>query len=595
MKKRRLTYVLLLGFALLCVALLACATQVAPGGGPEDKLPPRIAAVYPAPNTTNHPNELYVKLEFDEWINASIPRSAVSISPPIEKKMKFEVSGKTLELTSRAELDENTTYTITFAGGVKDLRGNALAKPFHVVFSTGAVIDTLTIVGRVMVNDTMLRKSLFPSIGLFLMGPEREQRKYLNKYRDTVTKALDSLPMLAKEPPLFITRTDSSGNFTLTGLKAGLYRVVAFLDGNGNQKLEPASEIAGVWTQDLQLDEKTMDTIWVPLADHDTTHLELESVNQPYADVMEAVFTRPVYFDSAFADTSNCSLASSEGDTLHPRKVYLGANSNKPQFYFDPAPKKEVLYKFLCKSGKDSLFRTLDTNRNEIDWEWVEKPSDTLPPAVAKATVRSRSKTAMPEDSVIVAYNKPVSDSLVDQFFVVVNKDTVEVPVERLDPIRFVVKNKEPWPTDAKISFLRGYQDTTLAKADSNGVRDTVIQLKYNSLVRFETVPKLKFAKLRGKIPGANANAYVRLKSIESSAYYYASCGADGSFAFNDLVEGSYFLDYYYPEDGKRDPDAGSLLPFRYGLAWRAPTDTVKIANGDNELENLITNLPTLK
>ena len=61
--------------------LLSCATQVAPGGGPEDKLPPRVAAVYPAPNTTNHPNELYVKLEFDEWINASVPRSAVSISP----------------------------------------------------------------------------------------------------------------------------------------------------------------------------------------------------------------------------------------------------------------------------------------------------------------------------------------------------------------------------------------------------------------------------------------------------------------------------------------------------------------------------------
>ena len=68
--------------SLLSALLVACATQVAPSGGPEDKLPPRVAGVYPAPNTTNHPNELMVKLEFDEWINASIPRSAVSISPP---------------------------------------------------------------------------------------------------------------------------------------------------------------------------------------------------------------------------------------------------------------------------------------------------------------------------------------------------------------------------------------------------------------------------------------------------------------------------------------------------------------------------------
>ena len=123
-------------FAALLVAMLAsCATQVAPSGGPEDKLPPRVAGVYPAPNTTNHPNELMVKLEFDEWINALIPRSAVSISPPIDKKLRFEVSGRTLVLSSRAVLDTGTTYTITFAGGIKDLHGNALAKPFLAAFS----------------------------------------------------------------------------------------------------------------------------------------------------------------------------------------------------------------------------------------------------------------------------------------------------------------------------------------------------------------------------------------------------------------------------------------------------------------------------
>lgn len=168
----------MLALAITCTALglwlVSCATQVAPGGGPEDKLPPRIAAVYPAPGTTNHPNELYIKLEFDEWINPSIPRNAVSISPPIEKKMRFEVSGKTLELTSRGLLDTGTTYTVTFAGGIKDLRGNSLAKPFQVVFSTGAHIDSLKLSGRIMVNDSMMKKKLYPSIGLFLMGTERE-------------------------------------------------------------------------------------------------------------------------------------------------------------------------------------------------------------------------------------------------------------------------------------------------------------------------------------------------------------------------------------------------------------------------------------
>lgn len=581
-------------FVVAVCLLIACATQVAPSGGPEDKLPPRVAGVYPAPNTTNHPNELFVKLEFDEWINASVPRSAVSISPPIEKKIRFEVSGKTLVLTSRAELDTGTTYTVTFAGGIKDLRGNALAKPFQVVFSTGAVIDSLTLTGRVLVNDAMARKKSFPSIGLFLMGEERQTRHYLDKYRDTATHAIDSLPMLLKEPPLFVTRADSAGIFTLTGLKPGRYRVVAFADENGNQKIELATEHVGIWTQDLVLTEQSSDTLWVAVADMDTTHLELESVSQPFANVLEASFTRNVFFDSVFADTANCKLVSPEKEDLYPRKVYLGSRSNKPQFYFDPAPKSEVTYKFICAAGKDSLFRTLDTLRNEVDWEWLKMEGDTLPPEVSGAKMRSRAKSVFPDDSLIIFFNKPKLDSLENTFYIAVNKDTTQVEVIQIDPVRFAVVKKEPWGTDLSLNLLMGYMDTTLAAADSNGVRDTVIELKYKRLDKFETVSKLKFATLSGRIPGAKDGALVRLHSIESGMDYLEKCHGDGQFKFSDLMEGGYFMDYYYPEEGKLIPDGGSVDPFRFGSAWRAINDTLKLGNGDNALDQLAPSIPAL-
>lgn len=574
--------------------LFACATQVAPSGGPEDKLPPRVAAVYPAPNTTNHPNELLVKLEFDEWINASIPRSAVSISPPIEKKLRFEVKGKSLLLTSRAELDTGTTYTVTFAGGIKDLRGNALSKPFQVVFSTGAVIDSLTLSGRVLVNEAMVSKKQYPSIGLFLMGAERESRRYLDKYRDTATKALDSLPMLLKEPPLYTTRADSAGIFTLTGLKPGRYRVVAFSDENGNQKIELATEQVGIWTQDLILTEQSTDTLWVAIADMDSTHLELESVSQPYANVLEATFSRNVYFDSAFADTSNCYLVTPENVNIYPNLVYLGSSSNKPQFYFADAPKSEILYKFICSNGKDSLYRTLDTTRNEIDWEWKKMESDTLPPKVSSAKSISKSSMVFPEDSILVLFDKPKMDSLEDRFFTVINKDTSEVSVKQVDPVRFVIEKKSAWPTDATVDLLRAYKDTTLAAADSNGVRDTVVELKYKSLRKFEMVGKLKLATLSGKIPGAKNGALVRLRSAANGAKFIEKCGSAGEFKFNDLVEGGYFLDYYYPEEGKLVPDGGSVNPFRFGSAWKAVNDTLKVGNGDNTLEQLMPEIPAL-
>ena len=581
--------------ALVSAAFLSCATQVAPSGGPEDKLPPRVAAVSPAPNTTNHPNELLVTLEFDEWINASVPRSAVSISPPIDKKLRFEVSGKTLVLTSRAELDTGTTYTVTFAGGIKDLHGNALAKPFQVVFSTGAVIDSLTVSGHVLVNKEMANKKEFPSIGLFLLGEDRQSKHYLEKYRDTTTKEISKEPELLKEPPLYLTRADSAGNFTLTGLKAGHYRVVAFVDGNGNQKIELSTERAGVWTGDFLLTAESTDTLWLAVADMDTTKLELESVSQPFANVLEAKFTRNVYFDSAFADTANCHLTSPENKVLYPKLVYLGASSGRPQFYFDPAPKKEVLYKFACNAAQDSLFRPLDTLRNEVEWEWNKMESDTLPPKVSGVKSNSRAKVLFPDDSLVVYFNKPKLDSLENTFYVSVNKDTTQVQVRQIDPVRFAVEKTAPWGTDITVNLLMGYLDTTLASADSTGKRDTVVELKYQRLQKFETVSKLKFAKLHGSIPGASAKAVVRLLSAETGTYYLARCRADGNFSFDDLVEGAYLMDYYYPEEGRELPDGGSLVPLRFGSAWRSIGDTLKLKNGDNVLNDLVPQVPALK
>ena len=61
-----------------------------------------------------------------------------------------------------------------------------------------------------------------------------------------------------------------------------------------------------------------------------------------------------------------------------------------------------------------------------------------------------------------------------------------------------------------------------------------------------------------------------------------------------DLVEGAYLMDYYYPEEGKDQPDAGSVEPLRYGSAWRAISDTLKVKNGENTLDSLVDAIPAL-
>ena len=144
------------------------------------------------------------------------------------------------------------------------------------------------------------------------------------------------------------------------------------------------------------------------------------------------------------------------------------------------------------------------------------------------------------------------------------------------------------------IEVLEGYNDTTLAAADSNGVRDTVITLKYKRLSRVESVSKLKLASLKGAIPGGNAQVAVRLTSIDTKASQITKCDEAGNFNFPALEEGGFFIEYYYPEEGRNTPDAGKLMPFRFGQPWRAPSDTVKISKGENDLNKLVPDLPTL-
>ena len=121
-----------------------------------------------------------------------------------------------------------------------------------------------------------------------------------------------------------------------------------------------------------------------------------------------------------------------------------------------------------------------------------------------------------------------------------------------------------------------------------------MIETKYQSKLTFETISKLKLASLVGRIPGAKLNAVVRLKSAETGKFEYAKCTSHGVFSFNDLVEGDYIIDYYYADKGTDLPSGGSLEPFKYGSAWRAPLDTLKIKSGANDLDQLMPKLPAL-
>lgn len=584
----------------LALFVADCATSIAPQGGPEDKYPPRVAGVFPAPGSVNVPPELNVHLQFDEWIAASVPRSAVTISPPLEKRLKFEVDGDELFIRSKARLDENTTYTLTIASGLKDLRGNAIAEPFRLTFSTGPVIDSLSVSGRVMVTSSMVKKKQYPTVGLFLLGAsERSAHHYLEKFRDSLSVEADSLPKLTREIPIFSTQTDSLGRFHLAGLKAGRYRVVAFLDANGNQKIEPSVELAGVGEFDLELSPQSADTLWIALADQDTTPVSLDAVTQTGKASLSAKFSRNLLLDSAFLSRENCALFSPDSERIAPDWVYRSPKSDEVEFYFDFLANRDSSYTFACKVGRDSLGRSLSEKLSTLSLDWKEMKGDTLSPAKVSTVPASGAKNVFPKDSVEVVYDKPVADSLLDslrgRLIFVQNKDTLPVKILRKDPVRFLVFGDENFQTDAKVELLERYADSTLSSPDSaTGKRDTIVTQKTRTWAKFETVPKLQLASLSGKIPGASRDTRVRIRKVDSETFVTANCTLDGNFQMEDLLEGKYLMEYFRTKDSSDTPYAGNLFEFGHGMPWRALADTLVIERGANTLYAIESRLPKL-
>ena len=586
----------------LALFLNECATSIAPSGGPEDKYPPRVAGVYPAPNAVNVPPKLNIHLQFDEWIAASVPRSAIMIAPPLEKKLKFEVDGDELFITSKARLDSNTTYTVTVASGLKDLRGNSVADPFRLTFSTGPVIDSLSVAGRVMITPSMIKDKQYPTVGLFLLGAsERATHHYLEKYRDsTLAIEADSIPNLIKEQPLFATQTDSLGRFHLAGLKAGHYRVVAFWDRNGNQKIEPSAELAGVNNGDLLLTPEFQDTLWIPLADQDTTSISLESVTQSGRASLIAKFSRSIFVDSAFLNLKNCALRTLDSVQIYPSAIYRTPNGQDMQFYFDSLANRDSSYTFVCKTARDSLGRMLNNRLASLSIEWTEQKDDTLPPKRVTINPSSGAKNVFPDDSIVVVYDKPISDSLLNAFLntliLVQNQDTLPVKIWRLDPVRFAVQGNEKFLTDAKEELLERYADSSLSSPDSvTGLRDTIVTMKTRQWVKFETVPKLQLSTLAGKIPGGKADTRVRIRLAGTENFNTSRCAPDGSFKMDDLIEGKYLMEYFRTKDSLDVPFAGKLQSLEFGMPWRMLADTLVLERGANVLdESVISRMPAL-
>ena len=204
------------------VLLCACASRGMIEGGPKDVTPPEITEEVPASGTTRFTGKR-VDIHFNEFVQLKDINSKFVISPPQKKKPKTTLRGKYVRVEFQDSLKPGTTYTLDFQDAIVDNNeGNPLGY-YRYVFSTGEQLDTMELGGQVLDAESCL-----PVLGAMVLF-----------YENTA----DSAALV--ELPSYVAMTDSSGNFRVTNMRDGHYRVLAIEDLNRDNMFLPEEERVG--------------------------------------------------------------------------------------------------------------------------------------------------------------------------------------------------------------------------------------------------------------------------------------------------------------------------------------------------------------
>ena len=227
-----MTHSRLVWFNLLFVVFaMSCANRIPLDGGLRDAISPKIVAATPDSAQLNF-NGKMLYFTFDEYVELKDGGTSIAFSPPLKKNPTYVLKKKTLEIKLEEPLDENTTYNISFGKSITDLNEGNVFKDKAWVFSTGPILDSLSLSGKVI--ETINGK---PAANVKAM---------------LYTALTDSTPF--KTSPRYFALTDENGQFTINNIKQGQYFIFVQKDENGNLLLDNPDELIAFATLAIQID-----------------------------------------------------------------------------------------------------------------------------------------------------------------------------------------------------------------------------------------------------------------------------------------------------------------------------------------------------
>ncbi|MBE2265221.1 MAG: Ig-like domain-containing protein, partial [Flavobacteriales bacterium] len=134
---------------ILVIVLSGCALKIAPSGGPANTAPTRVLEVFPASGSVNQ-EQPEIRFVFDDYVDRSI-RNSITVMPKTPFVTTYD--GDAISISFSQQLLPSTTYSVTLGTSWRNLRGIEPTQATTIIFSTGPVIDTGTISGRVVAEN----------------------------------------------------------------------------------------------------------------------------------------------------------------------------------------------------------------------------------------------------------------------------------------------------------------------------------------------------------------------------------------------------------------------------------------------------------
>ncbi len=539
-KKSKLVF---LFAAFLIIA--GCANQMSPEGGEIDTQPPTILDVFPKDGTTNF-KENYLEIDFSEWVEKQSAQDAVFISPALKHRLEFDWSGKTLTVTIKDTLQENTTYTVTVGTDVADINNrNKMASSFVFAFSTGNKIDKGKILGKVFTSKNE---------GVLIFAYQTD-----NEVDPT------------KQKPNYISQIGSNGQYSLVGLRNGNYKIFSVRDKLRDLIYQKNEDEIGFQFKKLILSDEIIELNEnnFMLSSEDTIKPNLSKAFMPDRNHLIVEFSKAI--DSSKLSNNNFHLYdSTTQNKIVPSYFYKG-DARANQFVLGFTDTTSFANYLLHASNIQDMFENV-TPQDKIAFIY-KADKDTLVNKLTKAAgYLPDGKMDFEQSLIKIDFADALTINDVKERISVVDDKKVnqKILVDRIDDASFNIRidQKIKPATDYTVLFnAKGLKD------QSNKNVDTV----YKQIVKANS--ELDFSGVSGTVEsiGDSTSKVIVLETAALPKRVYSQKSVKNKFDIKKVIPGKYLIWSFTDDNGNGKYDHGKINPFKHSEKFVYYPDTLNL------------------